>query len=79
MNIRLKNEFMRSIYSYEQARSKWPTLGRKRKLNIAQILDAFYTFAERVANGANFQSKERLTKLFTTILPSAEQFASIIT
>ena len=39
MNIRLKNELMHSIHNYEKAKSKWPTLGRKRKMNTAQVLD----------------------------------------
>lgn len=39
MNIRLKNDLMHSIHNYEQRRSKWPTLGRKRKMNSAQVLD----------------------------------------
>lgn len=30
---------MHSIHNYEQRRSKWPTLGRKRKMNSAQVLD----------------------------------------
>ena len=39
MNIRLKNDLLHSIHNYEQRRSKWPTLGRKRKMNSAQVLD----------------------------------------
>ena len=39
MNIRLKNDLIRSIHNFDEKRSKWPTLGRKRKLNTAQILD----------------------------------------
>ena len=39
MNIRLKNELIHSIRRYEATKSRWPTLGRKRKMNSAQTLD----------------------------------------
>ena len=39
MHVRLKNELMHAVCTFEAARTKFPTLGRKRKLNTADILD----------------------------------------
>ena len=39
MNVQLKNELMHSIQKYEHTRFKCPSMGRKRKLNNAQVLD----------------------------------------
>ena len=51
MNIRLKNDLIRSIHNFEERRSTWPTLGRKRKLNTAQILDRILYVCKTRANG----------------------------
>ena len=39
MHVRLKNELMHAVCTFEAARTKFPTLGRKRKLNTADIWD----------------------------------------
>ena len=39
MNMQLKNHLMHIVSAFEASRSKWPNLGRKRKLTTAEILD----------------------------------------
>ena len=39
MNVHLKNALMRAVCDFEAKRIKHPTLGRKRKINTAQLLD----------------------------------------
>ena len=71
MNIRLKNDLIRSIHNFEDKRSKWPTLGRKRKLNTAKILDRILyvcktgcQWSHLPVEGASYKKKYTIILLF---------------